>query len=52
MKRFTELAGSFYGVKVPCFKRRSFFRKVMSYLNSRYSIETAIGKALRDVKLN
>ena len=51
MNIFLELANSFYGVRVPRWKRRSFFILVVDLLDSRHAIETAIGIALQKMKL-
>lgn len=51
MNIFVELAQNFYGVKVPFFKKKSFIQEVVGLLNRRYSIETAIGLALKEIKL-
>ena len=46
MKIFVELARFFYGINVPKMKVKKFISLVLDYLEKRYSIETAIGKAL------
>ena len=51
MNKFIELAQSFYGVKVPRFKVKDFVKLVISFLEERYSIETAIGKALQKMRM-
>jgi hypothetical protein len=51
MKTFLELARNFYGVRIPFYKRKGYFKSVMEYLEKRYSIETAIGMALDKLHL-
>ncbi|MGD8779453.1 MAG: hypothetical protein PVH88_10905 [Ignavibacteria bacterium] len=51
MNIFVELAQNFYGVKVPIMKKKNFIYQVVTLLNRRYSIETAIGMALKEIKL-
>jgi len=51
MEKVLELAGAFYGVLIPRRFHRTFIEKVTMYLNERYSIETAIGLAIRELKL-
>ena len=52
MEKVLELARVFYGVLIPPRFRNDFIKKVTNYLNERYSIETAIGKAIRELKLH
>jgi len=52
MNKILEIAAAFYGVLIPKKERKSFFTFVMDYLDQRYSIETAIGLALKRIKLN
>jgi hypothetical protein len=52
MNKIFELAASFYGVLVPAKYRKNFLQLVLDYLDARYSIETAIGLALKKLKLN
>lgn len=47
MKSIVEIAKAFYGVVIPESKERSFVKLVSDYLDERFSIETAIGMALR-----
>ncbi|MCX7876797.1 MAG: hypothetical protein N2321_11630 [Melioribacteraceae bacterium] len=51
MEKIIELAKFFYGVFVPKKFHKSFLEKVLNYLNERYSIETAIGLAIKELKL-
>jgi hypothetical protein len=52
MYKFFEIAKAFYGVLIPTMKKKNFLKFVTSYLDERYSIETAIGLALKKLKLN
>ena len=52
MDKLLEIANAFYGVLIPRRLRRNFFRLTIEYLDARYSIETAVGLALRKLKLN
>lgn len=52
MKKLIELAMAFYGILIPKKYVKSFYRLVIEYLDEHYSIETAIGLALRKLKLN
>lgn len=52
MNKLFEIAASFYGVFVPRRERKPFILMVLDYLDQRYSIETAIGLALKRLKLN
>jgi hypothetical protein len=52
MEKVLELARVFYGVLIPRKFRRNFINKVTGYLNDRYSIETAIGLAIKELHLN
>ena len=51
MEKVIELARVFYGVFIPRRFRNDFIEKVTIYLNERYSIETAIGLAIRELNL-
>jgi len=51
MEKVLELSRAFYGVMVPKKFRKNFINKVAEYLNDRYSIETAIGLAIKELKL-
>ncbi|MBI5730696.1 MAG: hypothetical protein HY963_06105 [Ignavibacteriales bacterium] len=51
MEKVIELARAFYGVLIPRRSRNDFIEKVTMHLNERYSIETAIGLAIRELKL-
>ena len=52
MEKALELARVFYGVLIPRRFRKNFIDKVTGYLNDRYSIETAIGLAIKELHLN
>ncbi|MBS3945712.1 MAG: hypothetical protein KGZ42_09465 [Melioribacter sp.] len=52
MNKIFEIASAFYGVLIPKKAQKSFINLVVDYLNERYSIETAIGMALRKLHLN
>jgi hypothetical protein len=52
MEKVLELARVFYGVLVPRKFRKNFINRVTEYLNDRYSIETAIGLAIKELDLN
>ncbi len=52
MNKIFELAASFYGVLIPNKEKKNFLQLVLDYLDERYSIETAIGLALKHIKLN
>ncbi|MCL4551182.1 MAG: hypothetical protein M1495_21740 [Bacteroidetes bacterium] len=52
MEKLFEIAAAFYGVMIPARARKNFLRIVSQYLDERYSIETAIGLALRKLGLN
>lgn len=52
MNKIFEIASEFYGVLIPKKARKSFINLVVDFLNERYSIETAIGMALRKLHLN
>jgi hypothetical protein len=51
MNKIFEIARAFYGVLIPERKRKNFSKLVFFYLDRRYSIETAIGLALKRLKL-
>ncbi len=50
MNKILEIAVAFYGVLIPKRERKSFLNNVLDYLDQRYSIETAIGLALKKLK--
>ena len=52
MNKIFEIAASFYGVLIPKKDKKTFLHYVVDYLDERYSIETAIGLALKRLKLN
>ncbi|MDH7604536.1 MAG: hypothetical protein QHH13_06525 [Melioribacter sp.] len=52
MNKLLELAAAFYGILIPRRYIKEFCRLVIEYLDEKYSIETAIGLALRKLKLN
>lgn len=52
MYKLFEIARAFYGVMIPKKFQKSFLRLAMEYLDERYSVETAIGLALRKLHLN
>lgn len=51
MKTLLEIASAFYGVVIPKKLVKSFSDLVLNYLEERYSIETAIGLALRKLRI-
>lgn len=51
MEKVLILARYFHGVFVPKKFQKNFFNKVLVHLNERYSIETAIGLAIKELKL-
>lgn len=51
MEKILTLTKYFYGVFVPKKFQKNFFTCVLNYLNERYSIETAIGLAIKELKL-
>ena len=51
MEKVLELSRAFYGVLVPRRFRKNFINKVAEHLNERYSIETAIGLAIKELTL-
>lgn len=51
MKSVVEIASAFYGVVIPKSKQKKFSEHVFDYLNERYSIETAIGMALKELSI-
>ncbi len=51
MEKLFEIAAAFYGVLIPPRARKNFLRIVVQYLDERYSLETAIGLALRRLGL-
>lgn len=52
MNKIFEIAASFYGILIPKKVKKNFLQLVLDYLDERYSIETAIGLALKRLKLN
>ena len=52
MNKIIEIAAFFYGVLIPNKDKKTFLHLVLDYLDERYSIETAIGLALKRLKLN
>lgn len=52
MNKILEIALAFYGILVPRKYIKKFYQLVIEYLDEKYSIETAIGLALRKLKLN
>ncbi len=52
MNKIYELTAAFYGVLIPSKERKNFLHLVLDYLDERYSIETAIGLALKRLKIN
>ncbi len=52
MNKIFELAAAFYGAIIPNKVRKNFVQLVLDYLDERYSIETAIGLALKRLKIN
>ncbi|MEJ5352259.1 MAG: hypothetical protein WHS65_11795 [Melioribacteraceae bacterium] len=52
MNRILEIALAFYGILIPQRYIRKFYKLVIEYLDEKYSIETAIGLALKKLKLN
>lgn len=51
MLKLIEIARAFYGVVIPKKFQKSFLKTVEYYLDSRYSVETAIGLALKRLKI-
>lgn len=51
MNKIFEIAAAFYGVLIPNKVRDNFAQLVINYLDERYSIETAIGLALKRLKI-
>jgi hypothetical protein len=52
MDKLLEIARAFYGVLIPRRLRKNFLRLTLKYLDDRYSVETAVGLALRKLNLN
>ena len=52
MNKLFEIARAFYGVFIPKKYRKSFLRFAEKYLDERYSVETAVGLALKKINLN
>ncbi|MBN1302708.1 MAG: hypothetical protein JW995_15925 [Melioribacteraceae bacterium] len=51
MKSIIDIARAFYGVVIPKNKKKKFLEHVFDYLEERYSIETAIGLALQELRI-
>lgn len=51
MRSVIEIARAFYGVVIPKNKQKKFLDHVFDYLDERYSIETAIGLALKELSI-
>ena len=51
MKSVIEIARAFYGVAIPKNKQKKFSEHVFDYLDERYSIETAIGLAIKELSI-
>ncbi len=51
MRSIVEIARAFYGVVIPKSKQKKFMDHVVDYLDERYSIETAIGMALKELSI-
>ena len=51
MKSIIEIARAFYGVVIPKSLQKKFSNHVCEYLDERYSIETAIGMALKELSI-
>jgi hypothetical protein len=52
MYKLLEIARAFYGVLIPRKYQKNFLRIAEKYLDERYSVETAVGLALRKINLN
>jgi hypothetical protein len=52
MEKLIEITRAFYGVFVPRKIRKNFYKLTVKFLDQRYSVETAIGLALRKLHLN
>lgn len=52
MEKLLIITAAFYGVMIPARARKNFLRIVGQYLDQRYSVETAIGLALRKLGIN
>ncbi|MCX6169015.1 MAG: hypothetical protein NTX65_06740 [Ignavibacteriales bacterium] len=52
MYKLLEIARAFYGVLVPRKSQKNFLLFAEKYLDERYSVETAVGLALRKLNLN
>ena len=52
MNKLLEIARAFYGVFIPRKYRKIFLRFAEKYLDERYSVETAVGLALKKINLN
>lgn len=51
MKAIFELATYFYGIVIPKRIQKKFAEFVFHYLDEHYSVETAIGLAIKELKL-
>ncbi|MFA7229309.1 MAG: hypothetical protein WC061_09760 [Melioribacteraceae bacterium] len=51
MYKLLEIARVFYGVLIPRKYQKNFLRFAEEYLDERYSVETAVGLALRKINL-
>lgn len=52
MNKLLEIARVFYGVFIPKRYRKNFLHFAEEYLDERYSVETAVGLALKKINLN
>lgn len=52
MDKLIEIARAFYGVFIPKKYRKNFLRIAEEFLDERYSVETAVGLALKEIHLN
>jgi hypothetical protein len=52
MNKLIEIAQAFYGVLIPRRYQKNFLHFAKKYLDERYSVETAVGLALRKLNLN
>jgi hypothetical protein len=52
MNKLLEIARVFYGVLIPRKYQKNFLRFAEEYLDERYSVETAVGLALKKIHLN
>lgn len=51
MNKLIEIACAFYGVFIPKKFRKNFLHFAEKYLDERYSVETAVGLALKEINL-